>query len=302
MEISNDKINDFLDKPVRHPIFNKCIEYIHSAYKSTGSYPISIYILANSGVGKSVLATTCLNLINASVKNTVERRQFPAIKITLRAGALPREVQKEILNEIGVPSKNYGYDDLRVLFEKQLKVCMVRMIFIDEFHNLLRDNDKGINIKAAQFIKQLIENHNISVVLLGTHRGSKLFELSEELRSRFTPAPELKLMSCSTIDSKRYFQKYLEKYFNNAPIKFPDFNSENNIYRIQLATNGNLRRLRYMIQYVMINHTGNGTVSVGELEKAYDFTKEMAIKNRNGVEIKPFESALNLITAALGIG
>lgn len=300
MNITNEQIRKFLDTPIRHPKFNDCMLYITTAYKSTFSYPISIYIVADSGLGKTVLADTCIAKINETIVYDNTRRQYPAIKITLKSGALPREVIKEILKKLNVPSTGHGKKDLKLLFETQLKECAVRVIFIDEFHNLLRHNDKSVNIKAAQFIKELIENHGIAVILLGTKRGEKLFELSEELRTRFTPANELTLMSCKTKDEKKYFQDYISRYLAQSPIKFPNLSDENNIYRLELAGGGNLRRMRYIFQYALLNHTAKGDISMEELQTAFTLTKEKYIKNKKGEIIKPFLDDMAIIKGALG--
>jgi energy-coupling factor transporter ATP-binding protein EcfA2 len=291
VELTDKEINEYLAKPIYHPTFIQAYGHIDKAFESYGRRPACCYITGDSGVGKTTLAKAAYNEIMEKIEPNPDANTIPVVMVTLKDGTLPDEVRKDILDELGVDSSGYSGRNLRVLLEKQLKVCGVQLIIFDEFQHLVRKYDRDVNRNACNFIKNLIDTTGVPVVLLGTPKGKKLFELYDELRTRFICAGELEPMSCDNDFSFDYFSIYLADLMRRFPLKTIDLSKEDNPYRVMLATGGNLRTLEFLLSEVLAENRNN-TKKLGlkDYQKAYDFTRKDDLVTARGRIIKPFQN------------
>lgn len=281
--LSNEDINQFLAEPVHHGSFNKVHKHIKKAYKSFGLKPKSCYATGHSGVGKTMLAKTAKRKILEQVVHCPDAETKPVIMVTLKDGALPDDVRKDLLQELGVDFTGYAGRNLKKLLAKQLKVCSVRLVIFDEFQHLVRTYDKEVNKKACEFVKTFIDENRIPVVLLGTPNGKKLFELYDELRTRFVDAGELKPMSCENDDSFEYFRFFIQSLMARFPLNTVDLSTDENIRRLMLATGGNLRTLESLLSDVLATHRdGNKTLEIEDYQEAYEFARPEELRRATG--------------------
>jgi adenylylsulfate kinase-like enzyme len=301
--LSDEVINQFLNEPVHHGTFNKAHKHIRRSYKSFGRRPISCYVTGHSGVGKTTLAKAAERKILKSTSSCQDAEILPVLRVTLRDGALPDNVRKDLLKELGVDFSGYAGRNLKELLDKQLKVCGVRLVIFDEFQHLLRKYDKEVNKKACEFIKTFIDETQIPVVLLGNPKGKKLFELYDELRTRFIEAGELLLMSCKEKDSFEYFRFFINKLMERFPLKTIDLSTDENIQRLMLATGGNLRTLEYILSDVLsTNRDGSKALELDDYQEAYEFTRKQDLRRKKGKGtriVKPFEDEPHVIKSDL---
>ena len=288
-KLTNKEINEYLSEPIFHPTFTKAYKHIFKAFESFGRRPACCYITGDSGVGKTTLAKAVYNDIIAHTEPNPDATIISVIMVTLKDSALPDEVRKDILDELGVDSSGYAGRDLKKLLKKQLKACGVQLIIFDEFQHLVRKYDRDVNRNACNFIKNLIDTTGIPVVLLGTPKGDKLFELYDELRTRFICAGELELMSCETDDTFEYFSIYLDDLMRRFPLKTVDLSKEKNPYRVMLATGGNLRALEFLLSEVLATHRDSTKkITLEDYQTAYDYVRRKELVTKKGRIIKPF--------------
>ena len=294
--LTNEDIKKYLAEPIFHPTFNQVYKHMHKAFSSYGRTPASCYIIGDSGVGKTTLAKVMYNEIIANTEPNPDANIISVVMIKLAPGALPDEVRKDILAELGVDASGYSGRNLRILLENQLKVCGVRLIIFDEFQHLVRQYDKDVNRNACNFIKNLIDDIEIPVVLLGTPKGKKLFKLFDELRTRFISAGELEPMSCDNNDNFDYFSIYLEDLMRRFPLNTIDLSKGNHPYRVMLATGGNLRTLEYILSEVLSeNRNSSKKLVLKDYQAAYSFMRKDELVTKRGRIIKPFESDIETI-------
>ena len=297
--LTDEDINQFLNEPVHHGTFNKVHKHIRKAYKSFGRRPMSCYVTGNSGVGKTMLAKAAERKILESTPPCQDAEITLVIRVTLKDGALPDDVRKDLLKKLNVDFSGYAGRNLKELLEKQLKVCGVRLVIFDEFQHLLRRYDKEVNKKACEFIKTFIDETQIPVVLLGNPKGKKLFELYDELRTRFIEAGELLLMSCENENSFEYFRFFIKNLMTRFPLETIDMSTDENIQRLMLATGGNLRTLEYILSDVLAtNRNGNKILKLEDYQEAYEFNRKQELRRVKGKGtrvVKPFQDEPNVI-------
>jgi chromosomal replication initiation ATPase DnaA len=288
-KLTNKEINEYLAEPIYHPTFIKAYKHIHKAFDSFGRRPACCYITGDSGVGKSTLGKAIYNEIIANTEPDPNANIISVVMVTLKDSTLPDEVRKDILDKLGVDSSGYSGRKLRVLLEKQLKACGVQLIIFDEFQHLVRKYDRDVNRNACNFIKNLIDTTGVPVVLLGTPKGKKLFELYDELRTRFICAGELELMSCESGSALEYFRVYLTDLMRRFPLKTVNLSKGNNPYRVMLATGGNLRALEFILSEVLATHRDRTKkISLEDYQIAYDFVRRKELVTKTGRIIQPF--------------
>ncbi len=296
LPLSDDDINSFLNQPVMHPSFNKALKHIQKAHSSFGRAPLSCYVTGEPGVGKSFLVKTAKNKILETVVESKDSNTIPVILIKLRPGALPDRVKKMILTELGVDTQGYAGENLDILFIKQLIVCDVVLIIFDEFQHLLRLGDKDVNRNAANFIKTIIDDRRIPVVLTGIPEGKKLFKLSKELRSRIRNAGELEEMSIAEKKSREYFKKFIDKLMSTFPIESVKLTEGDNLDRLYLAIQGNLRGLEDLLSEVLSeNREGLKKLEMEDYQAAYEFTRIDELYDGQNKVIAPFTGNISVI-------
>lgn len=293
--LSNEDINEFLARPIFHPEFNKGLKFIQRAYNSFGRTPYCCYILGESGVGKSKLAEVAYNKIITKVEPNNEATIIPVIAVTLEQGALPDEVRKAVLKKLNVDPTGNGGENLKTLFNKQLNVCEVKCILFDEFHHLLRSRDKDVNRNAANFIKTIVDM-KIPVVLFGTPEGQKIFDIHNELNTRFSKAVDLSLMSINTANNKKYFIKFIQQRMDGFPLETVDLTHGDNLLRLFLATGGVLRHLNLLLSEVLSEYRdGTKKLTLEDYQAIDNFTRKDDLYNRKGKIIHPFTSNIAVI-------
>lgn len=294
--LTNEVINEYLAEPIYHPTFNQAYKHIHKAFGSYGRRPACCYVTGDSGVGKTTLAKTVYYEIMGTFEPSSVANIIPVVMVALQDKTLPDDVRKDILDKLDVDSTGYSGRRLRTLLEKQLKVCGVQLIIFDEFQHLVRKYDRDVNRNACNFIKNLIDTTGIPVVLLGTPNGKKLFELYDELRTRFVCAGELELMSCDNDFTFDYFSIYLADLMRRFPLKTVDLSKGDSPYRVMLATGGNLRTLELLLSEVLAeNYNSTKELGLKDYQEAYRYIRKDDLVTKRGRIIKPFEGGIELI-------
>ena len=299
--LTNIDIVNYLEAPIYHKDFNEALDFINESYSSFGLTPISCYITGPSGTGKTTLAKTAHLEILSSAKSTTERTNIPVVRVTLTDGALPDDVRRDILIELGVDPSGYAGAKLKKLLIKQLNICGVKLVIFDEFQHLLRPGGKNVNKRVCEFVKTFIDTTRRPVVLLGNEDGKKLFKLYPELRTRFVCGGELSEMNCITKRGLDYFTWYLEELMKLFPLKSLDLSKGDFPYRVALATNGNLRTLEYLLTKVLKNNRSNqNEITAKAYQAAYEVSRQSAIIIKGKV-VAPFTADINTVRELLGL-
>ncbi|MFY8275003.1 ATP-binding protein [Pseudoalteromonas sp. SSDWG2] len=290
-----DRINSFLDNLIIHPKFKQCLESTLNCVNAVTTGPYGICIFCQPGTGKTKLGDYLTLQLNKSCIQTRECKQIKAIKIDLEEGALATDVKRSIIYQItGDYPSGYTKQVLNNYLKQQLKVANVKIIIIDEFHHLLR-GEKRIDQKVGQFIKSLIDKYNVAVLLLGIPRAQKILELDTELNSRVIQGGMLELFNCKNDNSRAYFQKFLREYSAKCPVPIIDLSTDNMAYRMELATGGDLRRIRQLFQHMLLHIDEGEEITIAHLDVAHrQLNKANGNYDSNNQVIWPFSSEVTL--------
>ena len=170
---------------VLHPRFRDAVsllERCHQSFAQPGE-PACGALLGTSGVGKTSVVDHYSKLYAPYETETETRR--PVLKVTLQPDARPKGIAADILLALGDPAWSSG--TVQTLTNRAVRLlsrCGVQLIVFDEFHHLFDLERARVMTKAAQWLKVLIVNTRIPVVVCGMPEAEHVLR-AEHTERRF---------------------------------------------------------------------------------------------------------------------
>ena len=203
---------------ILHPRFREAIDMLercHQSY-SRACEPACGALLGASGVGKtSVVEHYCRS--HPSQETEAATRQ-PVVKVTLQPDARPKGIAADILLALGDPAWSSG--TVQTLTNRAVKLlghCGVELIVFDEFHHLFDTDRARVMTKAAQWLKVLIVNTRIPVVVCGMPEAEHVLR-AEHTERRFKERITLRCFTWRTPAGRREFCGMLKKLDATLPL------------------------------------------------------------------------------------
>lgn len=203
---------------VLHPRFREGVELLQRCHESIrgSSEPTCGALLGVPGVGKTSVIDHYRKLY--PVKDTEIATQQPVLKVTLQPEARPKGIAADILLALGDPAWSSGtVQTLTNRAVKLLQRCQVELIVLDEFHHLFDMDRAKVMTKAAQWLKVLIVNTKIPVVVCGMPEAEHVLR-AEHTERRFKERLQLKCFTWRTPAGKREFCGMLKKLDQSLPL------------------------------------------------------------------------------------
>ena len=210
-----DKANSLI---VLHPRFREAVELLgrcHQSVHSSGE-PACGALLGASGVGKTSVVNHYCRLHPAAENETAT--QQPVLKVTLQPDARPKGIAADLLLALGDPAWSSGtVQTLTNRAVKLLQRCRVELIVFDEFHHLFDMDRSRVMTKAAQWLKVLIVNTGIPVVVCGMPEAEHVLR-AEHTERRFKERLTLRCFTWRTTTGRREFCGMLKKLDATLPL------------------------------------------------------------------------------------
>ncbi len=258
---------------IRHTDFERIYErvsYCHHSKKS-GLKPRNLKLFGVSGVGKSFLLkfyTSCHLRFDAE-----DRTIIPVLYIVVPSKPSESALYEEILTALGDPFPSTG--NLRVKKRKIItlfKNCKVELLILDEIQHYLDRGKLATHAAAADSLKVLIDQLEISTVFAGAPRAIELFRVNTQLRSRFKTTARLAPFSIFHPEKTNLFRKLakaLMKQTNFSNVTF--FDQAEHLERLFYATDGILRNVADLLGDAaeIGKRSGENTISFPLLAQIY---------------------------------
>lgn len=161
--------------------FNRTIAFSQGGVKGKG-----FLLMGESSNGKTVIAKTMCAAYPRQQED--ERVRIPVIMISMPANPTIRSFCMRLLDSFG---HHYGERDseakLTWAVVTLIRNCGTLMLVIDEAQHLVDGNKiNKTPAEVADWIKQLMNDSQICVTLIGTPRVRVLLDANSQLRSRFS--------------------------------------------------------------------------------------------------------------------
>lgn len=188
----------------------------------------SIAVYADSGMGKTMLMDR-FKRAHPSVYNSVERRSIcPVVALQMPSHATERRFYAHLLTEIGAPFFSRATIlDLETQALRSLKRMDVRLLMLDEVHNILAGSakDQRILLNTLRYIGNELK---ISLVCLGISEAREAIGGDVQLARRFEELP------LTRWQGNEEFQELIVAILRHLPLK--------------LASQISTRALRHVLQ------------------------------------------------------
>jgi Cdc6-like AAA superfamily ATPase len=258
--------------------------------------PHCILLLGPTGMGKTTICLSVLNLENDRPGKTQSNRQILYTSVPKSAASnsvsgaksLAKDLLRTLGEEIAFTGRgNYQLDDWTHLLVTQLRNCGVRLIILDEFHHLVQGN-KVVEF-TAEWVKQLVNKTKIPLVLCGLDKCSLILDVNPELQSRFTEYP-IRPWDYAVDEDRAKLRKFLKALDYRAPLEeWSNLSSDTNVYRFYQATSGLIRYIIKLYRFAVENAIHRGDTAVRDTDLSLAYTR--VIPGRRTDFPNPFDSA-----------
>jgi hypothetical protein len=304
-------VDDFSESYCMIGNFKKCEEIVLKAISRSRKITKSVLITGDAGTGKSEFIEQMKSRHRVEPTDTYESVWGISIKPTSRS---VEDLYDLLLNELGDPKGGRGRANKkrkRVL--ELVDKLGVKVIFVDEVHDVLPKKQLTDRDKFYIAFKGLMDDTECSWVLVGTPRAKILVEIDDQMRERIPYRGTLEQFKFTTPAKIGEFIQFLFSLMPKLDRKKPIFKclndslnaegrfilSENmsdydDLLRLLLATNGKVRDLKHLLTTFLEETSDRQSLSVENLKSVVEeaFTGQYDGKN-------PFQISINKVKAEL---
>jgi len=258
---------------VIHPRFREGVELLERCHRSRQEHgePSCGALLGVSGVGKTSVVDHYRKLHPPAETETATNQ--PVLKVTLQPDARPKGIAADLLLAIGDPAWSSGtVQTLTSRAVKLLRRCGVELIVLDEFHHLFDMDRAKVMTKAAQWLKVLIVNTGIPIVVCGMPEAEHVLR-AEHTERRFKERITLRCFSWRTPAGRREFCGMLKKLDASLPLVQESGLSEPDVAgRFYLACRGVPDYLMSLVRGSLAEalHRGSERIEMADLARVFE--------------------------------
>lgn len=249
-EISTEKLLRF---SIRHSIIEHTayvmamqkIEQIHQRSR-LAKIAGGLLITGHTGSGKSTVKSQYAERYPR--EEAIDRTIVRVLVVDTPSSPTVRSLVTTMLVALGDPVSHRGTAEEKTeRLYKRIKGCGVELFIIDEFQHFLDRGRFSEACTVTDWLKNLINRANISVILMGLPRSNYVLELNEQLRRRFTSSYSLDSFAFSHVDDIQQFRSVLNAVQQQLPIPSQVLSEYEMAKRFHIATHGLMDYLAKLI-------------------------------------------------------
>lgn len=227
------------DRVVEHDGFTKTIRSIARVHErwALAKVPGALLVYGQSGSGKSTVLSYYMQQFprQATPRKTI----IPVLKVVTPEAPTVRSFTEAVLVALGDPAAARGsaaFKTQRIIHF--VKECEIQLILIDEFHHFC-DSTRTEYRRVTDWLKNLINECGVPVVLFGLPRAISALYSNEQLRRRFASPIHLSEFRFLTEAEQEVFRGVLKHLQELMPYQGGlDLSDPAVAMRFHFATNG----------------------------------------------------------------
>ena len=261
-----------------HPELSEITEKLANCHKRARlrPEPPCMIVTGLQGVGKTTLYESYAERYPRV--ETDEGTIVPCLTAMIPVPATVSGLVSEILDALGDPAPELGNIPNRTLrLRRLLKNCKTEIIFLDEFQHVIDRDLERVLKTTADWLKILLNNTRIPVVLLGMPSCTIILEANPQLRRRFSIRRQLMpfAWTSSTEDGKTDYptRKLLKLIEKQLPLKqASNLADHDTAYRIYAASGGVIDSIMKLIRGAaeLAIDSGQERITLKFLSDVYD--------------------------------
>jgi hypothetical protein len=260
------------DRIIEHGSFTKVVRAIARAHErwTLAKVPAALLIHGQSGCGKSTVLRYYLQQFPR--QTTPRKTVIPILRVVTPEAPTVRSFTEAVLVALGDPAAARGSAAVKTQrIMHFVRECEIQLFLIDEFHHFC-DSKRTEYRRVTDWLKNLINECGVPVVLFGLPRAISALNSNEQLRRRFSSPIHLSEFGFTTAEEQLTFRSVLKHLQSLMPYqKGLDLSDSDVAMRFHFATNGLIDYVVKIIDELVIAsaRSPHPTVDYNALQEAF---------------------------------
>jgi Bacterial TniB protein len=199
------------------------------------------------------------------IERTAEGVQAPVLAVCMPTAPTVKALSEIILKTLGDPQHGKGTQGTLEDRARDLaKRCGVRMMFIEEFHQVFNPGRDNYMYNFGEFLKNFSEHSGALLVPVGLPHGEYAIKKNEQLTGRMTAPIRLPRFNWGDEDSREEFIAILAAMHESIGryFKIPEIESERIAFMFYCATGGMIGYIAKILDKVVRTAVSKKTFSI----------------------------------------
>lgn len=261
-EIDTDKsrrVFTVRNRIIEHDGFTQAVRAIAKLHErwTVAKVPGALLIYGQSGTGKSTVLKYYMQQFPR--KSMPRKTLIPVLKVVTPEAPTVRSFTEAILVALGDSAASRGSAAVKTQrIIHFVKECGIELILIDEFHHFC-DSRQPEGRRVTDWLKNLLNECGVPVVLFGLPRAISALYSNEQLRRRFASPVHFKEFGFQTSDEQLVFRGVLHHLQSLLPLnkKGLDLSAPEVAMRFHFATNGLIDYVIKIVDELVVSSSSN---------------------------------------------
>ena len=270
---------------IEHAMFSQALDRLETTIgRGLAGEALILPIFGPTRVGKTELVKTVMADHPMFVMQGI--RQMPVVRVVTPVNPTRRSLPIALLEALGSPRYNRSSsEELTRMACELLKMTSTRVLIFDEMQHFVERGSRTAAREAADWLKVLGEEMNLTLVLTGLPVANEVLTRNEQLRDRSEATFGFRPYDWSDASEQREFRQALlslTQAFTEAGWTMPDameLDYARRVYGASLGRIGMLVKLFHAVEHLAVNRT----VTAVTLSRAFGETI-----NTNFLQFDPF--------------